>query len=228
MDPLSSVPLYMIPATAFMMGLAGGAHCVAMCGPLATACSEKKPHHYIYQLGRLLSYTLMGIIAGFLGQSFQNFFDNPMVKSIPSIILCVLFIVWGINIYRNKRMRIPLPRRVEFFLNKIMGKIYRQPSAFYRSFSIGFFSVLLPCSLLYGVLISLTIFHNPLIGGIGMAFFALGTIPLLTLSPFLIKKILQPLKNLYPKLTSLSLISLGLITILYRAYFIYGQANQCH
>lgn len=227
MAPLSNGPIYMILLSAFMMGLAGGLHCIGMCGPLAMSCNQKS-HRYVYQLGRLVSYSLLGIIAGFFGHGFQNYFEHPLTKLVPTLFLCLIFIVWGISIYFNKKISLPVSFKGSRLLQKMLGRAYSKPAGRYRSFSIGLFSVLLPCGMLYGVLISLTIFNNPFIGGLGMALFALGSAPSLLFSPMIISKVLKPIKDSYPKHISLGLISLGLITILYRGYSIYGQATQCH
>lgn len=56
---------------AFMIGLLGSMHCVGMCGPLAFAIpSLKKGWFWLfwdklsYQLGRIISYCLLGILIG--------------------------------------------------------------------------------------------------------------------------------------------------------------------
>lgn len=54
--------------TALLMGLAGGAHCIAMCGPacggIARACGGSHPQRALLalQLGRLLSYSVAGAV----------------------------------------------------------------------------------------------------------------------------------------------------------------------
>lgn len=60
---------------AFMIGLLGSIHCVGMCGPLAFAVPVRHPgsvylvwNKLIYQVGRILSYMLLGAIIGLLGK----------------------------------------------------------------------------------------------------------------------------------------------------------------
>jgi sulfite exporter TauE/SafE len=60
---------------AFMIGLLGSIHCVGMCGPLAFAIpSLKTGWGYLildkltYQLGRIITYCLLGILIGFAGR----------------------------------------------------------------------------------------------------------------------------------------------------------------
>jgi sulfite exporter TauE/SafE len=59
---------------AFMIGILGSVHCVGMCGPLAFAVpSLKKGLGYLifdkvtYQLGRIVSYCILGALIGLIG-----------------------------------------------------------------------------------------------------------------------------------------------------------------
>jgi sulfite exporter TauE/SafE len=60
---------------AFMIGLLGSIHCVGMCGPLAFAIPSVKPgwgylilNKLSYQMGRIVSYCLLGILIGLAGE----------------------------------------------------------------------------------------------------------------------------------------------------------------
>jgi len=60
---------------AFFIGLLGSLHCIGMCGPLAFAVPVNQPGWFalfwnkaIYQIGRIISYGVLGILAGFLGR----------------------------------------------------------------------------------------------------------------------------------------------------------------
>ena len=61
---------------AFFLGLVGSAHCAGMCGPLALALpggGDRAPFfvgRLLYNLGRIVTYTLMGALFGLLGQGF--------------------------------------------------------------------------------------------------------------------------------------------------------------
>ena len=229
LDQFAETSLYMIPVVAFIMGLSGSLHCVAMCGAIATTCSSKLSQNISYQFGRVVSYTMLGLCAGFLGERFKLLNENPYFKSLPAFLLGLFFIYWGYSTYTGKKTSIPLPKFLSQTLTKILGKFYQQKNSALRSFSIGTFTSLLPCGLLYGVVISLAIFQNPMIGALGMFFFTLGTIPALLVSPTIIRKLLSPLQLRFPKVTSLSLITFGLLTISYRLYTSYGAVvASCH
>ncbi len=61
--------------TALLAGLAGSLHCIGMCGPLATvgcrAGFHKSSHAgpWLFVTGKLLSYSLLGLAAGWLGRA---------------------------------------------------------------------------------------------------------------------------------------------------------------
>jgi len=61
--------------SAFMLGFLGSAHCLGMCGGLASALglnagnkSNRSPFQLLaYNIGRIISYCLAGLIVGALG-----------------------------------------------------------------------------------------------------------------------------------------------------------------
>ena len=63
--------------TAFLLGLVGSAHCAGMCGPLALALPPTGNTRVMfltgrvaYNLGRIVTYALLGACFGFVGQTF--------------------------------------------------------------------------------------------------------------------------------------------------------------
>lgn len=224
---ISQASLWGICAIGFTAGLAGSLHCVGMCGAFATSCSQSKEHLFSYHLGKMTSYALLGGAVGLIGSSFTYLTDDPYMKVIPSILMGLFFIFIGIKSLKRKRVSIPLPQKIQRKAQGLMVESYSMRQGTPRSFSLGFLSALLPCGLLYGVLFSFAVLQNPFSGAIGMLSFGLGTIPALTIAPTLLTKIIKPLKEEWPKLTSLGLISLGFVTITYRMVIAYGQAS-CH
>src|SRR5690606_28223191 len=60
-------------ATAFLIGLAGSLHCVAMCGPLNVALrvGRATSTQMLYHGGRIAMYALAGAVAGALGHGLM-------------------------------------------------------------------------------------------------------------------------------------------------------------
>lgn len=64
--------------SAIGLGFASGFHCIGMCGPIALSMGltkNQKANFYLqnltYQLGRILTYSILGAILGIIGQSFE-------------------------------------------------------------------------------------------------------------------------------------------------------------
>ena len=62
-------------ATALFLGLLGSFHCLGMCGPIAFVLPLNRDNKVksiaqtlLYHLGRLLSYTTIGLLFGLLGK----------------------------------------------------------------------------------------------------------------------------------------------------------------
>ncbi len=77
-------------ATAFLIGLAGGVHCVAMCGGIVLALSLRAPGVDVarrrgvfrqlgYSLGRVAAYVCGGALAGGVG-GLTLFYDGVLTN----------------------------------------------------------------------------------------------------------------------------------------------------
>ena len=74
-------------AAAFMIGLLGSTHCIGMCGGIVGALTmslpdEKRktpmkllPYLVVYNSGRLISYSIAGLIVGLVSSSVGNLFQ---------------------------------------------------------------------------------------------------------------------------------------------------------
>lgn len=178
-------------------------------------------------MGRIISYTTLGFIAGLAGSTFTQFFQDPLIQLIPSFILGLGFIIFGLRAFRSGKLQLRGPLFFQKSVNKVYSLFFKTKNLLLRSFLIGISSSLLPCGLLYGVLIALTTFQNPTTGAIGMASFCLGTIPALLVAPSIIVKILQPIKKRWPQIVATATTSLGLFIITYRLVGVY-EKTFCH
>lgn len=66
--------------SAVIIGLMGSFHCVGMCGPIAFMLpvdrhnpTKKLLQVFLYHVGRLTSYGILGLIFGFLGKGLYVF-----------------------------------------------------------------------------------------------------------------------------------------------------------
>jgi uncharacterized protein len=168
--------------SAFVMGLAGSLHCIGMCGPLALSLPVSHNNNYsritgglIYNSGRILSYTSMGLIFGLLG----NLIITTKWQSGLSIALGIIILLYLLfpkryfhfssSNYLSKAFMI---------LRQQLGKLFKSKKLSSLLF-IGVLNGFLPCGLVYLALTSSIISASPVNGGMFMLFFGLGTFPMM-------------------------------------------------
>lgn len=87
-------------ASAFVLGLLGSFHCIGMCGPIAfmlpvdrTNAVKKASQITIYHIGRLLAYSLIGLVFGLIGKSLYLFGFQQQLSIVIGILMIVLVLV---------------------------------------------------------------------------------------------------------------------------------------
>jgi sulfite exporter TauE/SafE len=165
---------YMIGAflTAFLLGFAGSLHCVGMCGPLALALpvrhlsfSRRVLSMGLYHGGRIMMYSLGGLIFGLAGHRvWLAGWQRELSIVLGVVILGMVFVG-----------RAP---KGFGFLQRWMGRVWSAPGMG-KFFVLGLGNGMLPCGMVYIAIAGALTLGN--VGeGVGfMAFFGLGTLPLL-------------------------------------------------
>ena len=169
-----------IIGTAFIMGLAGSLHCVGMCGPLALSLPVSHSDNLsrfaggtLYNLGRILSYSILGLIFGSIGKLIIS----SHWQSRLSLVLGVLILLYLFVPKRYLHFSKPTVLNKPFLaLRKQLGKLF-QSKNLSSLFFIGILNGLLPCGLVYLALTSSVIIGSSLNGALFMSFFGLGTFP---------------------------------------------------
>lgn len=173
---------------ALLVGLLGAGHCVGMCGGIVSAISMTLPGQQpktgfllSYNLGRILSYTLAGTLAGAVGAS--GFFLQhilPVEKTLYALanlmlILLGLYLagIWH-GIIQLERLGAKLWRQLQPYSKRFLP-VQSLPQAF----ALGAIWGWLPCGLVYSVLVAAIATADPLRGGLLMMVFGLGTLPAL-------------------------------------------------
>ena len=170
----------MTSVAALSAGLATSLHCIGMCGPLAcsvTSRAKSKQHAQLeslaYHMGRVISYTLIGALAGLITyQPLSYFFDSPAVilpwMMIPFLIMTAFPEL--VKMPRLKFLTMPYYKAKMWAESKppgIMGGL------------LGIISPCLPCTPLYLIFGVCLLSGSPLSGARIALCFSLGTIPLL-------------------------------------------------
>ena len=167
---------------AFIMGLAGSLHCIGMCGPLALSLPVSHNNNLsrisgglIYNSGRILSYTGMGLIFGSLG----NLIIAAKWQSRLSIGLGMIILIY--LLFPKKYFHFSTATILSkpfMLLRQQLGKLFQSKKLSSLLF-IGMLNGFLPCGLVYLALTSSIISASPVNGGLFMLFFGLGTFPMM-------------------------------------------------
>lgn len=220
-NTLSEIRTY-LPWVSFIAGFGGSLHCVGMCGGLVTASCEGSKDVFRYQFGRLLGYLMLGALAGMIG-SFLNFkTSHPLMTLIPSILVGLLFIFWGVQSFRGKKAEIPTPKFLGRLYTKLWKNLVQKNKNFTKAFFTGLISIMLPCGLLYGVVLSTVALQHTTDALLSMFFFWLGTVPAMVAAPGVIQRFLKPFKARLPKVYAISLMLIGVMTISFRMVKLHG------
>lgn len=222
--------------TAFMIGILGSFHCLCMCGVFSTVfffniVKDKKKkfiyYHFIYNLGRIFTYCLIGCFFGILGFFFNSFFGKISIfffKFFSGLSLVLYF--FYINKFFSyfflyfEKIGILFWKKLVLF-SKIID-LYT--NLVIKTFFLGMIWGFLPCGLVYTAVLysssSFSFFNNFFL----MLFFGLGTFPSMLFSYFLSKKYFFVLKkyNFIFKFFEFFLFFFG-IYIIIDSFLFYGK-----
>lgn len=177
----------------FVIGLMTSIHCVAMCGGINLSqcirgdqqASEKagsestfRPALW-YNVGRVVSYTMIGGLLGFAGLLFGGGSDTGLpvvIQGVLKLIAGALTVIMGINMLGL----FPLLRKWQPRMPKIFSRRIDVEKAKRNSpLVVGLLNGLMPCGPLQSMQIVALASGNPLVGALSMFLFSLGTVPLM-------------------------------------------------
>ena len=165
--------------TAFILGFLGSMHCAGMCGPIALAL-RSSPSSFLssrifYNTGRILTYTVLGLIAGSAGAVISLAGWQQGL----SITLGILLLIISFSLVPR------LKKSFSRFLHPIKTWVTKKLSSFLRSSTIidllivGVFNGLLPCGLVYTAIAAAAVTGTLWSGAAYMSLFGLGTLPMM-------------------------------------------------
>jgi len=218
---------------AFILGLMGASHCIGMCGgiisslSLATQESSKKwANVSLYQFGRIASYTIFGIIAGWLGSQSENITPLPILKTLSGALL----ILMGLYISRMWMGLTYLEKVGKLLWDKIspLSKKLLPVENSGQALLLGGLWGWLPCGLVYTAVGYAITASDPVLSGLFMLNFGLGTLPATLLAGAASLSLKRWLNKTPVRMVSaLVFIVLGVWTI-YSLYFTSGMAHHHH
>lgn len=201
----------------FILGFLGSFHCVGMCGPIAfmLPVSHDQPKRKalqvsFYHIGRLIAYSLIGMLFGILGRSFDIFGLQQHLSIAVGIIMIVLVVATY-----SSGMNFTLLKPLFGLVSKLksgMGATFKKKSldAF---ITMGFLNGLLPCGLVYMALFGALGTAGAFDGAAYMLFFGLGTVPLMTATVYLKGFLSTSIKSWMRKAVPVLVICIGILFI---------------
>ncbi|MCF8295167.1 MAG: sulfite exporter TauE/SafE family protein [Bacteroidales bacterium] len=210
--------------TAFLTGLVGSLHCLGMCGPIVIGLplnqdsyGRKMMESLSYNLGRVLTYGLMGAVFGLFGKGIQL----AGLQQWASIVLGAVLVISAIWPYIFKK-RLSTFSFLDKFNNRLVNalrSLFLSPASGHKSpmgrmWIIGLLNGLLPCGLVYVALAGAVNTNDPLSGTLYMIVFGLATIPALFALSIVGNALALQLRKKFSKLITVFILLLGIIFIL--------------
>ncbi len=174
--------------TALLMGLAGGPHCVAMCGAacagLAQAAGARRYQALgAFQLGRLLGYSLLGGLAAFSVQGLGWLTTQSAAIRPLWTLLHLTAMALGLVLVLQARQPVWLEQPARRLWARVRQLHERRRTL--APLLVGALWALMPCGLLYSALMVAALSGRPLDGALTMGLFAIGSSLSLWVGPWL-------------------------------------------
>lgn len=195
---------------AFFIGLFGSIHCVGMCGPLVFAIPviENKwwlivADRVLYNLGRVVTYTLLGLVIGIIGRQLWIYGLQQFVSIIAGMLIVLAATSRILKLHaRNSRLTamlfVPVNKLLTYALKHHDGH-----------FVVGLINGLLPCGFVYLALVGAINTSSSLAAAQYMFWFGAGTFPLMLIATVSSGFITVPLRNRINKAIPYLMLVLG-------------------
>lgn len=210
---------------AFLIGVFGSGHCLAMCGGIVGALSlphAQRPAHasllfpLSYHGGRLTSYATAGALAGLLGAAATPLLDPAMAARVASLVSGVFLILLGLYLAGLTT--------VLGFLERAGGLLWRRLEPFGRrylpirraghAYAAGLIWGWLPCGMVYAALGLSLSSGDALSGAARMLAFGLGTVPALLLAGAVSRRLAGiPASSHWRRAAGVLIVLFGLLTL---------------
>jgi sulfite exporter TauE/SafE len=221
---MDTVNLLTIISIAF---LGSFGHCIGMCGGIVLAYSSikiepqsskvsKTVAHLLYNMGRVLTYTLLGAVFGALGgvATFSN-----TANGILLIVAGVAMVLAGLSLMGKIKFLTVIEHSIsssKFYKNSFQKILHAKSNVSF--FILGMLNGLLPCGFVYFFAITAASTASPLYGALVMFIFGISTVPAMFSLGFLSSLAsATSFRNMMMSLSSVAVIIYGLFT-LYNGY----------
>ncbi|MFI2743927.1 sulfite exporter TauE/SafE family protein [Zhouia sp. PK063] len=172
--------------TAIILGFFGSLHCAAMCGPIAfmlplnrTSIVLKYFQLFLYHLGRLTTYSILGLAFGALGSNLW-LSNKQQILSIIIGTLMIVVIMIPYQTFQQYNFSKPIFKLLSKIKTTLGKQLHKRSNA--AIFSIGILNGLLPCGMIYMALFGAIAMGSPFKSSFYMFLFGVGTLPLMTIA----------------------------------------------
>jgi len=183
-----------------LVGLLGGAHCLGMCGPLVTTYADRmdagRPgrtdwpilrQHLLFNLGRTVSYALLGAIFGAVGMVL---FDAAgvlavarRVRGVAGVVVGLVILAIGVGyLVRGRASGAETIPGLGGLFGAVAGRLTARIDRWVqgpRIVGLGMVHGFLPCPILYPAFLYALARGSPVWGFLSLAVLGLGTVPTL-------------------------------------------------
>ena len=178
--------------TAFFVGLLGSGHCFGMCGGIAAGLgslpgsqgsqADTKPRAtsaFLFNIGRIISYAGLGLLSAWLMTGLGHALNVPMWSMFLRLVTAVMIFLIGLQFLLNWQTLAGIERLGSKVWKSVLPIAVRASSMPGGSgrLLLGLCWGLLPCGLVYSVLLTASAAGSPLSGAAVMLTFGLGTLP---------------------------------------------------
>jgi sulfite exporter TauE/SafE len=221
-------------AAVLLASLLGSVHCAAMCGAFVCFYAGTDPAgtlrrdmraHLAYNLGRLVSYLTLGVIAGLAGQALDRAGALAGVGRMAALVSGGLMILWGVHamlLACGVRLgALAAPGWWQRAMGAALQRVKTQsPPA--RAAITGLVTTLLPCGWLYAFVVTAAGTGSPGRSALVMLFFWAGTLPIMLAVGVGARRFFGPLRERLPLVSAGMIVAIGLLTIAARLEWIPG------
>lgn len=234
--------------TAFLVGLLGSGHCFGMCGGLAAGLGNlpvsngtndhtqlpAKPRAssaFLFNIGRILSYAGLGLLSAWILSSLGHTLNIPKWSMILRFATAVMIFLIGVQFLFNWQTLAGIER--------LGAKVWKLvlPIAVWASslpggtgrLLLGLCWGLLPCGLVYSVLLTASAAGSPVSGAAVMLAFGAGTLPSMLGMSLAAPALAALLSDKWTKkLMGAALILLAVLSVSLMVVKMQGQAEHRH
>lgn len=230
--------------TAFFVGLLGSGHCFGMCGGLAAGLgtlpvagednTDTKPRAtsaFLFNIGRIISYAGLGLISAWFLASLGHTLNIPKWSMILRFVTALMIFLIGVQFLFNWQTLAGIERvgaKVWKLILPLAVKASSLPGGTGRLL-LGLCWGLLPCGLVYSVLLTASAAGSPVSGAAVMLAFGLGTLPSMLGMSLAAPALASLLSDKWTKkLMGAALIMLAVLSVSLMVVKMQGQGGHKH